>query len=252
MKESRPSKNERSNRATSNINSNNIRRLLHYATGCEWFWETCPTDELRSTTGSLQHQPTIRQSTNLFLDPVLHACIRAHPYNTDQLPLRVGEPQVAIEMTYNFFFTNLLLFESDGTIGFKAFLRFEWQDSNRVWNFSQMPVPKVHLPHYEVWTPQFSLANCESELCHILPHNRTNVGVEHDGTVTLVVQIKQHATCVMNLRVGIFPRCAIPSECYCLKTLNILSKMIEKILLLLNLYKRVFQFIKSTLYLIVY
>ena len=61
MKESRLSKNERSNRATSNINSNNIRRLLHYATGCEWFWETCPTDELRSTTGSLQHQPTIRQ-----------------------------------------------------------------------------------------------------------------------------------------------------------------------------------------------
>ena len=143
----------------------------------------------------------LTKSTNLFLDPVLHACIRAHPYNTDQLPLRVGEPQVAIEMTYNFFFTNLLLFESDGTIGFKAYVRFEWQDSNRVWNNSQMPVSKVRLPHSEVWTPQFSLANCESELCHILPHNRTNVGVEDDGTVTLVVQIKQHATCVMNLRV---------------------------------------------------
>ena len=62
MTESRPSKNERSNRTTNNINSNDVRRLLHYATGCDWFWETCPTDGLRSTTGRLQHQPpTIRQ-----------------------------------------------------------------------------------------------------------------------------------------------------------------------------------------------
>ena len=196
--------------------------------GVNGFGRPVPPMDCAAQLVTLNISQPLGKSTNLFLDPVLHACIHAHPYNTDQHPLRVGKPQVAIEMTYNIFLMNLLLFESDGMLGFKAFLRFEWQDSNRVWNFSQIPAPKVRLPHSEVWTPQFSLANCEFELCHILPHNRTNVGVEHDGTVTLVVQIKQHATCVMNLQVGIFPSCAIPSGCYCLKTLNSLSKKIEK------------------------
>lgn len=142
-----------------------------------------------------------RPNKALFLSPVLHECIRAHPYNTQHLPLRIGEPRTRIDMTYNFFFTNLLLFESDGTIGFKAFLRFEWRDLNIAWNTSQLPVSKVRLHFQEVWTPLFSLANCETDLCHIVPHNRTTVGVEHSGMVSFVVQIKQLATCVMNLKV---------------------------------------------------
>lgn len=154
-------------------------------------------------------------STKLFLDPILHECIRAHPYNTEQLPLRVGERRVPIEMTYNFFFTNLLMFESDGTIGFKAFVRFMWRDLNRSWNFSQIPIKKVRLPFSEVWTPLFSLANCESDICLILPHNRTNVGVDYNGTVSLVVQLKQHATCVMNLRVDLKSNLLkLITECY--------------------------------------
>ena len=143
-----------------------------------------------------------RSEKTMFLNPVLHECIREHPYDTQYLPLRVGQPRTRIEMTYNFFFTNLLLFESDGTIGFKAFLRFEWQDLNLAWNTSQLPLNKVRLHYREVWTPLFSLANCETDLCHIVPHNRTTVGVENDGSVTFVVQIKQFATCVMNLKVN--------------------------------------------------
>ena len=59
---------------------------------------------------------------------------------------------------------------------------------------------KTH-PCQEVWTPLFLLANCETDLCYVIPHNRTNVGLENNGTVTFVVQIKQIATCVMNLKV---------------------------------------------------
>ena len=142
-----------------------------------------------------------RPEKTMFLNPVLHECIRDHSYDTQYLPFRVGQPRSRIEMTYNFFFTNLLLLESDGTIGFKAFLRFEWQDSNLSWNTSQLPLNKVRLHYREVWTPLFSLANCETDLCHIVPHNRTTVGLEHDGSVTFVIQIKQFATCVMNLKV---------------------------------------------------
>lgn len=184
--------------------------VIYFILSVSAFSRPAPPMDCSAQLDAFNISQTMSLSSNLFLDPVLHACIRAHPYNTDQLPLRVGEPQVPIEMTYNFFFTNLLLFESDGTIGFKAFLRFEWQDSNRVWNRSQLNVSKVRLPFQEVWTPQISLANCESELCHILPHNRTSVGVEHDGRVSLVVQMKQSATCVMNLRVSCSPVKLLP------------------------------------------
>lgn len=137
-----------------------------------------------------------------YLDPVLHDCIRAHPYNTLQLPLRIGQIREPIRMEYNFFFTNLLLFESDGTMGFKAFLKFDWIDMNRVWSRSQMPLKKIRLHFTELWTPLFSLANCETEMCYILPHNRTHVHLDYDGSVTFVIQIKQLATCVMNLKVS--------------------------------------------------
>ena len=162
------------------------------------------------------HKPTLDCSAQLaaynltqkkltdahYLDPVLHDCIRSHPYNTLQLPLRVGQIREPIRIEYNFFFTNLLLFESDGTVGFKAFLRFDWEDVNRVWNRSQIPPKKVRLHYMEIWTPLFSLANCETEVCHIIPHNKTNVHLDYDGTVTYVIQIKQLATCVMNLKVS--------------------------------------------------
>ena len=140
-------------------------------------------------------------ASSLFLDPILHDCIRAHKYNTQQLPLRVGELRTPLDMTYNFFFTNLLLFESDGTIGFKAFVRFEWRDRNLAWDVEELPLRKLRLHYQEVWTPLFLLANCETDLCYVIPHNHTNVGLENDGTVTFVVQIRQLATCVMNLKV---------------------------------------------------
>lgn len=142
-----------------------------------------------------------QNTTSLFLEPVLHACIRSHKYNTQQLPLRVGEERHSLDMTYNFFFTNLLLFESDGTIGFKAFVRFEWKDENLVWDLEKMPLQKIRLHYLDVWTPLFLLANCETDLCYLIPHNRSMVGLENDGTVTFVVQIRQLATCVMNLKV---------------------------------------------------
>ena len=135
-----------------------------------------------------------------YMEPILHTCIKAHRYNTQQLPFRLGSTIRQIEMTYNFFFNSLLSLESDGAIELKAFLRLEWLDMLRSWNPDQLfGVRKIKVPIYEVWTPLLQVANCELENCYLLPHNRSTVGLESNGLVTLGIQLYTKATCDLDL-----------------------------------------------------
>ena len=135
-----------------------------------------------------------------FMEPILHTCLKAHRYNTQQLPFRLGSKIRQIEMTYNFFFNSLLSLESDGAIELKAFLRLEWHDEHRVWDPDQVfGVRKIKVPIYEVWTPLLQVANCELENCYLLPHNRSTVGLEYNGLVTLGIQLYTKATCDLDL-----------------------------------------------------
>lgn len=137
------------------------------------------------------------------MEPVLHACLAANPYNTRHLPRLVGSETKdnPLHMQYNFFFNSLLALESSGTIELRAFLRLEWPDQLRAWDKQALGIDKIKVPLHEVWTPVLQVANCITDNCYILPYNRSTVGLESNGMVTLGVQLYVKANCDVNLLV---------------------------------------------------
>ena len=79
--------------------------------------------------------------------------------------------------------------------------QFEWIDELRSWNRSELPVEKLKIAISEVWTPLFLLANCELKNCYLLPHNRSTVGLEYNGEVSLGIQLFTTADCDLELEV---------------------------------------------------
>ena len=142
-----------------------------------------------------------RNVSQPFMEPVLHACLAANPYNTRHLPRLVGSEtkDSPLQVKYNFFFNSLLALESCGTIVLRAFLRLEWHDQMRGWDKQAFGIDKIKVPLDEVWTPVLQVANCITDNCYILPFNRSTVGLEHTGQVTLGMQLYIKASCDVSL-----------------------------------------------------
>lgn len=88
----------------------------------------------------------------IFLDSVLHACFRAHPYNTEQLPIRPGaRVEWPLQLEFMFDFSNLIAMENDGTMQAQALFEFAWGDQFRHWDTRQLPVKSIRVPPNELW-----------------------------------------------------------------------------------------------------
>lgn len=68
-----------------------------------------------------------------FLEPLLHACMQAHPYDTSQLPLLPGAPFVPLRMSYSFMLHRVVRVDPDEQVVLAASIRLEWRDRTRAW-----------------------------------------------------------------------------------------------------------------------
>ena len=89
---------------------------------------------------------------DVFLDSVLHECFRAHPYNTQQLPLPAGaRVEWPLELEFMFSFNNLLSLNNDGTMEAQALFEFAWRDQFRQWDTQKLPIQSIRVPANELW-----------------------------------------------------------------------------------------------------
>lgn len=94
---------------------------------------------------------SLRSLQDTFLEPVLHACFDAHPYNIHQLPFAVGTKREVLEVEYSFALSAILRLGNDGSMMARANFEFSWNDRLRRWNKSQIPLEYILIPGTELW-----------------------------------------------------------------------------------------------------
>ena len=152
-------------------------------------------------TGYIDFDKIMQSNDHVYIDSVLEDCFSANSYNIKQLPLEDYSRFHRLTMQYRFALNSLLKLESSGSLTILANLGFYWIDENRLWDKSAIKMPKtsVAVSYDSIWTPNFGLAQCESDPCLIIPDGGSDISQQASGLTSLnMIQIL-HSVCQMDL-----------------------------------------------------
>ena len=182
------------------------------------FISTPPTPHFRTyqpnvtASSSSPSEPSVGSTTGrLFLEPLLHSCMQAHPYDTSQLPLLAGAPFAPLNLQYSFMLHRVVCVEPEEQVVLAASIELEWRDRTRAW--AEQPetstgssangwlehVKSVQVPIGELWRPTWALVNSELDDLLLVPDNRSLVEVWADGTVSLTISRRFVAHCELDV-----------------------------------------------------
>ena len=141
---------------------------------------------------TLEGFPRSVDSKKYFIEPMMHACFHAYPYDTTQLPLLKREPLI---LTYQFGFNSLIELTASGKFSFVCTLSFYWADLNRCWNKSEYNLEGLNVNAKDIWTPSVRLVNTRGSSYVFEPTNDSRVFIFDSGDVELYAQAAFDASC---------------------------------------------------------
>ena len=173
-----------------------------------------PNDTASPSIPSEQTASEGSTTRRLFLEPLLHACMQAHPYDTSQLPLLAGAPFAPLRLQYSFMLHRVVRVEPEEQVVLTASIELEWRDSTRAWaerhvgaetsaggaaNGWLEDVRSVRVPIGELWRPTWALVNSELDDLLLVPDNQPLVEVRADGNVSLTISRRFMAHCKLDV-----------------------------------------------------
>ena len=156
---------------------------------------------LVNCTGYIDFDKLLVSKDHLYIDSLLDDCFTANTYNIKQLPLEDYSLFRRLKIEYRFTLNSLLKLENAGSLSILATMGFFWFDENRLWDSSAIKMSKssVAVSYNSIWTPNFALAQCESDPCLILPDDGSDISQQASGLTSLnMIQIL-HSACQMDL-----------------------------------------------------